>query len=266
MNAADLTPRIQQFVQDLAAETDAVRASQMFTSYLDAMARFHDYSANNQILIYFQNPNAQQVAGYTTWQKLGRQVRKGEKGMAILAPVVVKMDQEGVEVRRVVNFRVVYVFDVSQTDGEPLPPAPDWAGTERQSELHARLIVFAESQGIAVSTGNLPHGARGASTGGTIILTRDASTKTLIHEIAHELLHRSFERATLDRQTKEIEAETVAYVVARHFNLAELKSPNYLALWGADAKAIQSRLARIQQAAGQIIAAVDEAAAMEVER
>lgn len=257
MKASDLTQRIKQFIDELAAETDAVRASALFLNYVEAMSRFHHYSWNNQLLILLQKPDAQHVAGYNTWLKLHRHVRKGEKGIAILAPIVVRVDvEDGQVLRRLVNFRVVYVFDVSATDGAPLPPQPDWKSTERRSELHERLINFAEREGITVTTGALPAGARGASMGGKIVLIPEAGTKTLIHEVAHELLHRSIvDREDTYQQTREIEAETTAYVVCRHFGLGDSKSPNYLALWGADAPAIHGRLERIQKAAGKIISA-----------
>ena len=154
MKAVDLTQRIKQFVDELAAETDAVRASSLFQNYIEAMSRFHHYSWSNQLLILLQHPEAQHVAGYNTWLKLHRQVRKGEKGIAILAPVVTRVEAEDGQVaRRLVNFRAVYVFDVRQTDGEPLPPQPDWKSTERRAELHAKLIQFAESESIVVTTG-----------------------------------------------------------------------------------------------------------------
>jgi N-terminal domain of anti-restriction factor ArdC len=259
MKAADLTQRIKQFVDELAAETDAVRASAMFQNYIEAMSRFHRYSWSNQLLILMQNPAAQHVAGYNTWLKMHRQVRKGEKGIAILAPVVVRVDAEdGQATRRLVNFRAEYVFDVSQTNGEPLPVQPDWKSTERRAELHERLVVFAEHEGISVTTGTLPADARGASMGGKIVLIPEASTKTLLHEIAHELLHRSGGADDVpSQQAREIEAETTAYVVCRHFGLGDSKSPNYLALWGADAAAIHGRLGRIQKAVSKIILAVD---------
>ena len=259
MKAADLTQRIKQFVAELAAETDAVRASGLFQNYVEAMSRFHHYSWNNQLLIVLQKPEARHVAGYNTWLKLHRHVCKGAKGIAILAPIVARIDgEDGLPRQRLVNFRVVYVWDVSSTDGEPLPAQPDWKSTERLAELHERLIEFAEREGIRVATGWLPAEARGASMGGKIVLIPEASTKTLIHEIAHELLHRADDHGDeLSQKAREIEAETTAYVVCRHFGLGDTKSPNYLALWGADSTAIHSRLERIQKAASKIMAAVE---------
>ena len=263
MKAAELTQRIEQFVRELAAQTDAVRASAAFQHYVEAMSRFHQYSWSNQLLIMLQNPEARHVAGYHTWLKLHRHVRRGEKGIAILAPMLTRSEAEDEQTgRRPVHFRAVYVFDIGQTDGEPLPAQPDWKSTERRADLHAMLIAFAGCEGIAVTTGALPAAARGASLGGKIVLVAEAGTKTLIHELAHEFLHRSGGGATgLSRQEREIEAETTAYVVCRHFGLGESKSPNYLALWGAAAPAIRGRLERIQKAAGRIIGAVEARAA-----
>ncbi len=265
MKATELHERIKQFVDDLAAETDAVRASTTFQNYLDAMSRFHQYSWHNQLLIVTQRPDAQRVAGFHTWLKLKRHVQKGEKGIAILAPLIKQVTaDDGQTLRRLVNFRVVYVFDVSQTDGEPLPAQPDWKSSERQAALHKCLTQFANAEGVTVTTGELPDDARGASFGGQIILIPTASTKTLVHEIAHELMHRSHqldERPS--RSVVEIEAETTAYVICKHFGLGDTKSPNYLALWGADAHAIRARLDRIQKAAARIITAIDKPTTVE---
>src|SRR5262249_33643204 len=109
----------------LAAAIDSLVSSDSWTKWLESRARFHDYSLGNTLLIAFQRPDATQVAGYKTWQSMGRQVRKGEKGIAILAPMVrrVKDDETGEyrdvlddDGRRIVRFRTVYVFDIAQTE------------------------------------------------------------------------------------------------------------------------------------------------------
>src|SRR5690242_4478341 len=105
----------------LAAAVEAMADSETFGAWLRARSAFHDYSFNNTLLIVSQRPDATQVAGYRTWQKLGRQVRKGEHGIRILAPCVVKRETDEGEERSAMFFRTVSVFDVSQTDGEPLP-------------------------------------------------------------------------------------------------------------------------------------------------
>src|SRR5262249_15236013 len=117
----------------LAAAVDALVSSDQWTAWLESRARFHDYSFGNIMLIAFQRPDATQVAGYKAWQSMGRQVRKGEHGIAILAPIVrrVKDEETGKYQdarddagQRVVRFRTLYVFDVEQTYGDELPEAP----------------------------------------------------------------------------------------------------------------------------------------------
>src|SRR6266446_241270 len=105
----------------LAEAVEKLADSDTFAAWLRARGAFHDYSFNNTLLIVSQRPDATQVAGYKTWQKLGRQVRKGEHGIRILAPCVVKRETDSGEETRSMFFRTVSVFDVSQTDGEPLP-------------------------------------------------------------------------------------------------------------------------------------------------
>ena len=199
------------------------------------------------MLIAFSKPDATQVAGYKTWQGMKRYVRKGEHGIAILAPVVyhVKDDFGQPTPETHVNFKSVYVFDVSQTDGEPLPEPPNWKSPEQDAELTARLIAFAHANGIIVTVETLPGEVQGQSRGGTVALSPDAGTKTLIHELAHEMLHKNTVATLAPRNLKELQAESVAYVVARHFGLEPAGSPNYLALWGADSTTIRQSLTAI---------------------
>ncbi|MDP2842136.1 MAG: ArdC family protein, partial [Acetobacterium sp.] len=148
--AKQLLKLIEEKVQALAEETDEVRFSETFQSFLAVMGRFHNYSFRNQLLISFGYTNATHVAGYKDWaRKFNRQVKKGEHGIAILAPVfwnkteskntpdADQNEKEGVIIttdedgylrfgKDFVSFRTVYVFDVSQTEGDPLPEAPNW--------------------------------------------------------------------------------------------------------------------------------------------
>jgi hypothetical protein len=148
--------------------------SQALTGYLKAIGRFHRYSLHNVLLIASQKPNASYVAGFRTWNELGRFVRKGEKGIMILAPIVPRKGDHGGEhdetSRRVTGFRAAYVFDVSQTDGQELPQIGTVEGDPCQYGV--KLRSFALTQGIAVeySTEIVP--ARGTSYGGRIALLR----------------------------------------------------------------------------------------------
>jgi hypothetical protein len=124
--ARDLAEQIESSVNALAAETDEVRKSDLFKEWLNAMATFSSYSFNNQMLIVFQRPSAQKVAGYQAWRRLGRHVVKGAKGIAILAPCVYRNKTEpdhddSPTVKRLSGFKTAWVFDLADTDGEPLP-------------------------------------------------------------------------------------------------------------------------------------------------
>lgn len=257
---AELKARITDRIQELATATDLARVSEEMMRYLDTCARFHRYSMFNVIQILITCPDATAVAGFKKWQSMGRYVRKGEHGIPILAPIFSKVtDEDGVERDKLIGFKVVYVFDVSQTDGEPLPEPPDWKSPEMNSELQEHLLGFAQARGIHVETKAMQRDIQGISLGGKILLDPSAGTKTLIHEIAHELMHRGEDRP-LSGCTRELEAESVAYVVGRHFGLEGLSSPNYNALNGATAEKIMEHLDRVRDTAANIINGVEKLA------
>jgi len=151
----------------------------------------------------------------------------------------------------------VYVFDINQTEGERLPEPPDWKSPVQNAELQDRLVRFAERKGIQVVVKALGREIQGVSMGGRIILDPQAGTKTLIHEIAHELLHHAHEIISTDRGIHELEAESGAYVVSKHFGLNGLSSPNYVALHGATAELVMEHLERIRNTAAEIIRALE---------
>jgi len=256
--SADLRKQIGGHIKDLARLTDDAARSEAVKSFLDTCARFYQYSLNNQALIAYFCPHATQVAGFKKWNEFNRYVRKGEHGIPILAPCVYKVDPDQDDSpKKVTGFRVVYVFDVSQTDGEDLPELPNWKSPARLLELENRLIEFAISKDITVDRKELQGETQGSSRGGEIELAEHAGTKTLIHEIAHELLHQKSLSVLLNRGTKELEAEAVAYVVSSHFGIPDLASPNYLALFEADAEKILKRYDRISTCAAELIQAIE---------
>jgi hypothetical protein len=255
MQTQDLKATIDTITQRLAQATDAAQASSEMQAYLAALAKFHKYSPGNIMLILSANPHASQVAGFAAWKKHNRWVRRGEHGIPILAPCFRKENPEDPESpQSLAGFRVVYVFDVAQTEGEPLPAPPDWISPARRLEVEARLLKFAESLGIVVERKQLKGNIQGSSSGGKIELAQDAGTKTLIHEIAHELLHKA-NRA--DHATMETEAESVAYIVATYLGIPGLNSPNYIALSGGTSETITKSLSVIQATAHRIIEAID---------
>jgi len=236
--AADLSTSIRRTIEQLANETDAARQSQLFRDYLRASAAFWDYSWHNQMLIWRQQPDASFVGGFNTWLKCGRYVRKGEKGIAILAPMFFKDNRQkpdggNAEVQRI-WFKVVYVFDISQTDGTPLPELPTSSFGERGEDMLNRLLRFAESHGITVRFVEKCslNGAAGTSKGTEIdIRTAETDTTTqaatLAHELAHSLLHftpdgkriTTRDGKKVDKQQRELEAEATAYVVGAYFGI-----------------------------------------------
>ncbi len=214
------------------------------------------------LLILSQRPDATHVAGYRTWQSLGRQVCKGARGITIFAPCrfkrEVERDNGETDEREGVYFRAVHVFDVGQTDGKKLPdidvPTVDMAA----DRLLADLQQVAGKRGIAVSFQPIESGAFGVSKGGSIEVDDGHATgqqaKTLAHELAHEVLHKADRPERMTRNLAELEAESVAYVVCRHFSLeTEVRSSRYIALWDGDAKALRASLERISKTARDII-------------
>ena len=253
LSSQDLKKKIDGYLEILILETDIARKSDAMQKYLEFAARFHQYSPYNIMLILLSKPDASNVAGFQTWKKMNRYVKKGEHGIPIFAPLLHKENSEKEDSPLVLNgFRIVYVFDVSQTDGEPLPPAPDWKSPEKNAELTEKLIRFAECKGIRVSFKDLSGETQGISYGSEIEIDNSAGFKTLVHEIAHSLLH--FNSVdTLSREIKELQAEASALIVARHFGIEDLHSANYIALFGLDSKDVLDNVGVVQKTALEII-------------
>ena len=266
--ARALAEQIESSVNALAQETDAVRKSQTFLNWLNAMAQFHSYSLNNQILILLQRPSASRVAGFQAWRKMGRHVVKGAKGIAILAPCVYgkKADPENEDsptVKRLSGFKVVWVFAQEDTDGEPLP-ALTYAAAAGGEELLPQLEAAALKLSIQLDYEEIPEqGVQGYSTGGRIVVRQSLSTAAkcavIVHEGAHEILHWGDKRSEAKAKTRsqrELEAEATAYVVMRHFGIEHVAS-NYLATYNVDGEQLRDSLETISGAAKQLIAAIE---------
>lgn len=257
-SAAELQKTLSVHLTKLAEETNNARRSKEMSLYLDFCSKFYAYSPNNIWLILMQRPTASHVAGYHAWLNMGRHVMRGEKGIGILAPLIVKhADSDGKEDSQLVGFKTVHVFDIEQTVGEPIPPQPNWKSLGQNEELRKRLMDFAETKGIQVTFQDLSDGIQGMSLGGKITLSPSSGVKTLIHELAHELLHQA-ERNSLSPLEKELEAEGTAYIVCRHFDISDLASPNYAALLGGTGDLILQHFQRILGAAMAIIYHVEK--------
>jgi len=205
--ANNLKDTLTASIVALANETDSVKQDAAFKTWLASMSRFHRYSWSNQLLIALQRPQATRVAGFHTWRKMGRFVTKGQKGISIFAPIVRKQDGETAEEggrleltakgpRRVAGFRGATVFDVSQTEGEPLPEAPEHNATEGGEDVLPKLEDAAAAFGIRVVYQEIQGGAEGYSMGGTVVVEATqpipAKCGTLAHEIAHLCCVRSY--------------------------------------------------------------------------
>jgi antirestriction protein ArdC len=260
--AQGLKDGLVKLIEALATDTDTARQSTLFTSYLRACGLFHNYSWHNCALIWSQRPDASRVAGFQTWKKLGRYVVAGSKGIAIFAPMTFKDKspaQDGTEQESTrVWFRVVYVFDISQTRGEALAELPTECTGEGGESLTERLLAYAAEKGIAVETRTIEGSAKGyASEKGKRItlansLTASDRAAVLIHEISHCLLH--FGEAKPNLKQRELEAEATSFVVASHFGLNP-ESKFYLASYGVKASDLLESLPVIQQTAAQIVSA-----------
>jgi antirestriction protein ArdC len=239
--------------------------SEALTGYLKAIGRFHRYSLHNVLLIASQKPEASYVAGFRTWNQLGRFVKKGEKGILILAPIVrreAENDEQREESASIAGFRAAYVFDVSQTDGKELPQIGIVQGDPR--EYHERLRTFAHAQGISVQYSSDIAPARGTSSGGRITLLPGQlpaeEFSTLAHELAHELLHRGDRRGSTSRRIRETEAEAAAFVVCHAIGLETGSAAcDYIQLWNGDAQLLTESLGHVRQAASQMLTALTDA-------
>jgi hypothetical protein len=180
-------------LRKLGEQVEQLTESDEWRRWLDVASRFHTYSFGNQMLIMSQRPDATRVAGYRTWQSMGRQVRKGERGIRIFAPMVVKDrdDEDGT----IVLFKVVSAFAYEQTDGDPLPEM-EWPilATMPDDRLYDQLVAVAESMKLTVSTTSTStNGARGwyLPTSRTITLVDTfplaSQARTLLHELSHSL-------------------------------------------------------------------------------
>ena len=259
--------RIDQHLQELAEEM-AQGKSERLVQYLNFCAQFHRYSFGNLMLAFSQFPTLTRIAGVKQWNKLGRHVKAGEKGIMILAPMPVKRrrgreesespEEEAEEESTILLFKPVYVFDESQTEGSELPELISASGDV--VACYPALKEAVEAAGIVVEyvevIAELP-GAEGLSLGGCIkVAYQEAPAeefRVLVHEFAHELLNKTAEREA--HTVRETEADAVAYVVCRHFGVT-CDTADYLLLHDSNPKLLLERLERVRQTANHIITTI----------
>jgi antirestriction protein ArdC len=260
-NANDKARKVaEEALNRLSTELEAGR-SEGLKSYLAAMSRFRRYSWGNVLLIASQRPTATHVAGYHMWNQVGRSVKKGEKGIMIFAPMVVKQEpvpgqNEAKEPSRLAGFRTAYVFDVAQTEGRPLPEFAKTTGDPK--DYVGKLRTLVAKQGIAVEYDPTIAPAQGVSTGGRIQLMPDLPPaeefSVLAHELAHEMMHHDKAAAPLPKVVRETQAEAVAFVVCRGIGLeTNNAAADYIALYNGDQKTLADSLSAIQQASARIL-------------
>ncbi len=240
-------------------------------------------------MIFIQRPDATKVAGFRQWEeKFHRRVKKGSKGIMIFAPITKKVGNAEAEIenndsseRVISTFRPVYVFDVSDTepidDKGNLPEEPQWFDNNTPSETADELTKYTEvvvqELGIDLTKADAQGKEKGYSSGDHINLTSNVEgvgqLSTLIHELAHELMHWKKSSPFYDetniqnnqrREMQELQAESVSYTVLRHYNIPVKHHATYLALWKANKDKIKSNMEIIIKVAKFIIEKIDNVA------
>lgn len=251
---------VEKGFENLLTELKSGKSENLIT-YLSFMSRFHNYSAGNQMLIYLQKPESTLVAGYTRWLKEGNPVRKGEKGIMIQAPLVKKDELTGDG--KIFGFRTAYVFDISQTTNPNSAPSfwkPLYGDATAQ---YIRVKESVLAMGIEVlEEQKLRSGVRGESHGGKITLAAGLDTQSatmiLVHEWAHEMIHRREmspqERLATPREQRECQAEAVSYIVSGALGLHNPFSADYLFMWGNNAEELTKNMDVVQRTSKAMIA------------
>ena len=248
--------------------------------YLTTMSRFHNYSFRNLVMIWSQREDATRVAGFRAWQKLGRMVKKGEKGIAIFAPMPFKQKEKNEGSRNrtakgerksneevtMMGFKVVHVFDISQTEGDPLPePSKVTGEVGANLERIQRVVV---DSGIELKFEQLDS-AHGYSVGGKVVIDQSLSDaekfQTIAHELAHERLHQGERKAVATKTVKETEAEAVGFIVSQAFGLDSVTHcADYIQLYDGNADTLRESLSHIQKTAQWIIESINAIATEQV--
>ncbi len=289
--------KVQEITDKLEEGLKELFESEKYKTYLSTMSKFHNYSFNNTLLIAMQKPEATLVAGYKAWQKnFERHVNKGEKAIRILAPAPYKIkeerdkldpvtgemmfDENGMPQKEQVEvtipaFRAVSVFDVSQTDGKPIPEleAQELLSTVEGYEDFVQALMNVAP--VPIGFEDIPGDSKGYfHTEEKRIavqenMSESQTLKTMVHEVAHFMLHNKeinrddlIEEPAKDRNTKEVEAESVAYTVCQHFGIDTSDySFGYIAGWssGKDMKELKSSLDTIRKTASELITGIEGA-------
>ena len=285
--------KVQEITEKLEQGIKELFESEKYKTYLNTMSKFHNYSFNNTMLIAMQKPDATLVAGFKAWQKnFDRHVKKGEKGIRILAPAPYKIKEERDKIDPVTQellldkdgnpqkeeveitipaFRAVSVFDVAQTDGKPIP---ELAAKELLSDVEGYQDMIRAVEAISPvpieleeiagdSKGYYDREAKRIAVQEN--MSESQTLKTMIHEVVHSKLHskevEQDEQMKKDRNTKEVEAESIAYTVCQHFGVDTSDySFGYIAGWssGRDTKELRASMDTIRRTASELITGIEE--------
>ena len=288
MAEKDRNQRMKEITQRLEQGVKDIFTSEMYTEYLKTISQFHSYSFNNTLLIHMQKPDASLVAGYQAWQKkFHRQVKRGEKGIQIIAPAPIRTKEEVEKIDpatmepvlkpdgtpeteeveyTIPRFRITTVFDVSQTEGEPLPEleTPELMGSVENYEIFMQAIR--DVSPVPIRFDEIESGAKGyySNTDKEIVIQNGMSEsqtmKTGIHEVIHAKLHDRDVMEEMgeekDKLTREVEAESVAYTVCQYFGLdtSDYSFP-YIAGWSSDKdmRELRTSMDTIRRVSGEFI-------------
>jgi antirestriction protein ArdC len=254
--AKELKESLNAAIDKLIDAIESEQVTDELKAYAVQAGKFTRYSLHNQILIMMQDPEATQVAGYKAWNKFDRHVMKGEHGIGILAPhQFTSVNDKGAEEDRL-GFHATTVFDVRQTDGEPMVDPTHVTGDGGES-LYDALSEYSHSVGMDVRLDAIGS-YDGMCTKSEIVINDSLSMQgrvgVLVHEIAHHLAgHHGSDKSV---GMREWEAETVSFVFCEKFGI-ENKAPQYLKGWGATRDNIKASLGTISKVSSQIIKAVE---------
>ena len=291
--ANNIEKQLKEISERLEQGVKEIFTSERYTEYLNTMSKFHNYSFNNTLLITMQKPEATLVAGYQAWQKkFNRHVKRGEKGIQIIAPAPIREKQEIEKIDPVTKepvigddgqpeteivemviprFRITTVFDVSQTEGEPIAEleVPELTGSVQFYDTFMQALQNISP--VPIRMMNVEGEAKGYyhQTEKYIAIKEDMSNvqtmKTGVHEVSHALLHdrevMDAEGVLKDQTTKEVEAESIAYIVCNHFGLDTSEySFTYIASWceSRDMKALKASMDTIRKTSAEIIGNIEE--------
>ena len=286
--ANNIEKQLKEISERLEQGVKEIFTSERYTEYLNTMSKFHNYSFNNTLLITMQKPEATLVAGYQAWQKkFNRHVKRGEKGIQIIAPAPIREKQEIEKIDPVTKepvigddgqpeteivemviprFRVTTVFDVSQTEGEPIAEleVPELTGSVQFYDTFMEALQNISP--VPIRMMEIEGEAKGYyhQTEKYIAIQENMSNlqtmKTGVHEVSHALLHdrevMDAEGILKDRTTKEVEAESIAYIVCNHFGLDTSEySFTYIASWceSKDMKALRASMDTIRKTSAEVI-------------